>query len=264
MPTNINQLKKTLKSFKIEWHPLFNEIEKVEPFYFGVYKLVLKPGFETAQNLYISRLNCLMKYLNHLELKDQKAEPYIQRIKAYHNSFNHGIDFGSADFQRISLDLIIPLRRLARKRIYRLNGANSSPKCFVNDEEKKILDRFCYQLNPYNYSYHYLTHFFYVANENVTTLLVDDFRRKTIRRLPNIHELTKYISVLEIPRRNFRNSLSFRYLIYENKPGQYNNESSIYSGINYDVQSGFGCIQFWKKNTENRWQINEQFTQWRR
>jgi hypothetical protein len=134
----------------------------------------------------------------------------------------------------------------------------------VCDGDINVLAKYCYQLNPYNYFYPYLTHFYYVTEEEITTLLINDNRRKQVRRLDAIGELMDYISGLEIPRRKHRTALSYRYLIYEHNPGEICNESLIYSAINFAVMAGFGTKDAWWKNPKGIWKLSHNFDHWRR
>lgn len=264
MPTNLNQLKRTLKSFKIEWHPLFDEIEKVDPFYFGIYKIVRKPGFQTAEKLYLERLHGLIEFLEMIVPLYKKAEVYIEQIKSFHAQFNSDVDFHSMEFHKTALTLIKPLSRLTRQTRIKVGNRYIDREAMVNSDDSKVLKKYGYQLNPYNYSYHYLTHFFYVTNNNVKTILVDDTRRKPIRRLMHIFELNSYIMELEIPRRTYRHALAFRYMIYENMPGLNHHQSTVFSGGNYDLRAGAGSIQIWELENNNQWNQVASYPHWRR
>lgn len=264
MTTNLNQLKRTLKSFKIEWHPLFNECEKVEPFYFGIYKLVYKPGFHNAEKLYLERLQSLIEFVENLVPLDTKAEAYVEQIKSFHAQFNYDVDFHSMEFHNTALTLIKPLSRLTRQTRIKVGNRYIDREAMVNSDDSKVLKKYGYQLNPYNYSYHYLTHFFYVTNDNVKTILVDDTRRKPLRRLMHIFELNSYISELEIPRRTYRHALAFRYMIHENMPGLNHHQSIVFSGVNYDLRAGEGSIQTWGIANNNKWSQVARYPHWRR
>jgi hypothetical protein len=134
----------------------------------------------------------------------------------------------------------------------------------VGPEAKKIIDRFSHQLNPNNYSYRYLTHFFYVTDEGVKTILVDNSRRKSVRRLDDIFELTGYISDLEVPRRLHRTALSYRYAIFEENPCRNYKQTLIFKGVNYSTSAGHGYLETWQKDQDETWQCRETFDHWRR
>jgi hypothetical protein len=134
----------------------------------------------------------------------------------------------------------------------------------VSIDERKVLSKYCHQLNPYNYCYPHLTHFFYVTEEGVNTLLVNDSRRKLVRSLDAIGELLGYISRLELPRRKFRNALSFRYLLYEENPGMATNYTLIFTAVNYGTNAGAGSKQLWQKDTKQKWKHLENFVHWMR
>jgi len=259
----IEELKSVLHAGGVEWNSLYDHGVKTKPYYFGIYKTVYKPGFETAQKSYLKRLHELVNYLDKLNISNPKAQQFIDKIRSYYTSFNSIVDFNSAAFRNGCRDLIKPLRHLSKSRTNSLNRKVVSEP-LVSDGDKKVLAKFCYQLNPYNYFYSYLTHFYYVTEEGVTTLLINDNRRKQVRRLDAIGELMDYISGLEIPRRKHRTALSYRYLIYEHNPGKICSESLIYSAVNFAVMAGYGTQEAWQKNSKGKWKHSQTFDHWRR
>lgn len=263
MSDTVEELKSTLHACGVNWSPLYDNGQKTKPYYFGIYKTVYKPGFETAEKLYAKRLQYLVNYIDTIDLSNPKSRQCIDKIRSYHKAFTSPVDFNSEAFRNGCRDLMKPLRRLTR---YRIDKPNNKVlvEPLVSDEERKVLAKYCYQLNPYNYFYPYLTHFFYVTEEGINTLLVNDARRKEVRRLDAIGELMDYISRLEMPRRKHRTALSFRYLIYEDNPGNICSESLVYSAVNFAVMAGFGTQDAWQKNSKGNWKLLETFDHWRR
>lgn len=132
---------------------------KTKPYYFGIYKTVYKTGFETAEKRYAKRLQELVNYIETIDASNSSTRQCIDKIKTYHEAFNSTVDFNSEAFRIGCRDLMKPLRRLTR---YRIDKPNRKVlvEPLVSDEERKVLAKYCYQLNPYNYFYPYLTHFF--------------------------------------------------------------------------------------------------------
>lgn len=263
MSDTIEELKSVLHAGGVEWNTLYEKGVKTKPYYFGIYKTVYKPGYETAEKLYSKRLLDLVNYLDKLNISNPKAQQSIDKIKSFYSVFNSKVNYNSEAFRNGCRDLMKPLRRLTR---YRIDKPNRKVlvEPLVSDEERKILAKYCYQLNPYNYFYPYLTHFYYVTEEKITTLLINDNRRKQVRRLDEIGELMDYISGLEIPRRKHRTALSYRYLIYEHNPGKIRNESLVYSAISFAVMAGFGTKDAWGENPKGTWELSQTFEHWRR
>jgi hypothetical protein len=263
MSDNTRELKRVLQASGIEWNSLYEQGVKTKPYYFGIYKTVYKPGFVAAEKLYSKRLQELLDYLDNVTFSNPKAHPYIEKIRGFHNAFNNTVDFNSEAFRNGCRDLMKPLRRLSRLRTYTVKNTVVR-ESLVSDGDRKVLAKFCYQLNPYNYSYPYLTHFYYVTDEGINTLLINDNQRKQVRRLDAIGELMDYISGLEMPRRKHRTALSFRYLIFENNPGKICNETLVYSAVNFAVMAGFGIQDAWQKNPKGTWKLSQTFDHWRR
>lgn len=263
MSDPFEELKSVLHARGVEWSSLYEQGVKTKPYYFGIYKTVYKPGFETAEKLYAKRLQDLVNYIETIDVSNSSTRQCIDKIRTYHEAFNSTVDFNSEAFRNGCRDLMKPLRRLTR---YRIDKPNRKVlvEPLVSDEERKVFAKYCYQLNPYNYFYPYLTHFFYVTEEEVNTLLVNDSRRKLVRRLDAIGELRDYISGLEIPRRKNRTALSFHYVIYEKNPGKTNSESLVYNAVNFDIMAGFGTIEAWQKETKQQWKLIKTFDHWRR
>lgn len=263
MRNNIEEFKRTLHEDGVEWNSLYEQGVKIKPYYLGIYKTVYKPGFETAEKLYTKRLQDLVKYIDTIDVSNPRSRQCIDKIRTYHNAFNSTVDFNSEAFRNGCRDLMKPLRRLTRYRI-------DKPKRkilvepLVSDGDRKVLAKFCYQLDPYNYSYPYLTHFYYVTDDRVNTLLINDNSRKQVRRLDAIGELMAYISRLELPRRKHRTALSYRYLIYEHNPGKISYETLVYSAVNFDVMAGSGTQEAWQKNSKGTWKLSQTFDHWRR
>ncbi len=263
MSDNIEELKRTLHDGGVEWNSLYEHGVKTKPYYFGIYKTVYKPGFDAAEKLYTKRLHEMVNYLEKVKVSNTKAQQYIDKIRSYHKAFNSTVDFNSEAFRNGCSELIKPLRRLTKSTKY-VSNKKVTIDPMVSAEEKLILAKYCYQLNPYNYFYPYLTNFYYVTEEGITTLLINDSRRKIVRRLDAIGELMDYISRLEMPRRKHRTALSFRYLIYEDNPGNICSESLVYSAVNFAVMAGFGVKEAWQTNAKGNWKLLETFDHWRR
>jgi hypothetical protein len=263
MRNNIEEFKRTLHEDGVEWNSLYEQGVKIKPYYFGIYKTVYKPGFETAEQCYSKRLQELINYLDKLKISNPKTNQHIDKIRVFHNAFNNTVDFNSEAFRNGCRDLMKPLRRLSRLRTYTVKNTVVR-ESLVSDGDRKVLAKYCYQLNPYNYSYPYLTHFYYVTDEGINTLLINDNRRKQVRRLDAIGELMDYISELEMPRRKHRTALSFRYLLYEENPGLVSNYALIFSATNYGTNAGAGAKQLWQKDTKQKWKHLENFVHWMR
>ena len=70
MNNKLEDLKKLLKTLNIDWNSLFeakfNSETYTPPFYFGVYRVIYKPGYENAEANYKARLNGLITHLDTL------------------------------------------------------------------------------------------------------------------------------------------------------------------------------------------------------
>jgi len=128
----------------------------------------------------------------------------------------------------------------------------------------KVLNKYYFQLNPFNYSQSYLTHFFYLTERGTTKLLVDDTKRKAVRNLGGIFELTSFISRNETPRRKSKTALSFRYILLESNAGLDRNDSIVFCGGSFDTSAGGGVRERWIRNNFGNWEHNESFNHWRR
>ncbi len=263
MGKSVNDLKSILNAHQIEWNPLFDFGVKTKPFYFGLYKTVHKPGYHSAEKNFEKRLAALIAFLDTLTFSDSSALPQVEKIKSFQAQFNGVVDFHDQAFRNSCRTLLKPLRRLtmsSKNKLYR--SAPIEP--MVGPEAKKIIDRFSHQLNPNNYSYPYLTYFFYVTEEGVNTLLMDNSRRKSVRRLDDIFELTGYISGLEAPRRLHKTALSYRYALFEENPCYCYKQTLTFKGVNYSTNAGVGYQEEWQKDADETWQCRETFDHWRR
>ena len=263
MKTSSHELKPILETFQIYWDVLYAQEFLVKPYYFGIYKTVQKPGYLSAEKNFEKRLTALIAFLHTLTFNDKSALLQVEKIKSFQAQFDGVVDFHDQAFRNSCRALLTPLRRLTMSSKNKLRrSAPTEPT--VGLEAKKIIDRFSHQLNPNNYSYPYLTHFFYVTEEGVNTILVDNSRRKSVRRLDDIFELTGYISDLEVPRRLHRTALSFRYAIFEENPCRIYKQTLIFKGVNYSTSAGYGYLETWQKDKEETWQCHETFDHWRR
>lgn len=259
----MNDLKSILNAHQIEWNPLFDIGEKTKPFYFGLYKTVYKPGYHSAEKNFEKRLTALIAFLDTLTFSDHSALPQIEKIKSFQAQFNGVIDFHDQAFRNSCITVLKPLRRLTMSSKNKsLRSAPIEP--MVGPEAKKIIDRFSHQLNPNNYSYPYLRYFFYVTQEGVNTILMDNSRRKSVRRLDNIFELSSYISGLEAPRRLHKTALSYRYALFEENPCYSYKQTLTFKGVNYSTSAGHGYLETWQKDAYETWQRQETFDHWRR
>jgi hypothetical protein len=159
MSDNIEELKRTHHDGGVEWNSLYEHGVKTKPYYFGIYKAVYKPGFDAAEKLYAKRLQNLVKYIDTIDVSNPRTGQCINKIRSYYKAFNSTVDFNSEAFRNGCRDLMKPLRRLTR---YRIDKPNRKVliEPLVSDEERKVFAKYCYQLNPHNYFYPYLTHFF--------------------------------------------------------------------------------------------------------
>lgn len=258
----IENLKCELHDSGIEWNPLYEKGIKIKPFYFGIYKTVYKPGFKTAEKLYLNRLQKLINYLNTFEDGNAKARQTMIKISHYHNSFDSTVDFNSEAFRIKCRFIIKSLISLTSSKIKATkNKLVDNP--LINEQDKKFLLKLSYQLNPCNYIYPFLTHFYFVSDEGITTLLINDKRKNQVRRLDKIVSLKRFIADFEVPRGESINSLSYRYLIYEDNPGSNCNQSLVYIGIKYGNNMGLGVKHLHTKKNLNEWDKDVVFSHWR-
>lgn len=263
MSITVIDLKRILSAHQIDWNPLFDIGVKTEPFYFGIYKTVQKPGYHSAEKLFEKRLSDLIQYLDSLTFSDDKALTYLNKIKSFQAKFDRDVNFNSEAFRVACRDLIKPMKRFTMESKNTLK-LMPTVRPYVNAAEKRIIDTYLHQLNPHNYSYSYLTHFLYVSNEGVQTLLVDNNRKKSVRRLDQFSELTHYICTLEIPRRTNKTALAYRYFIFENNPCRDCEETLIFQGVNFSTNAGVGYKEEWQKDSTGKWFCHASFEQWRR
>ena len=87
MNNKLEDLKKLLKTLNIDWNSLFeakfNSKTYTSPFYFGVYRVIYKPGYENAEANYKARLNGLITHLDTLEITSPIAIKCLVKIKAF-------------------------------------------------------------------------------------------------------------------------------------------------------------------------------------
>jgi hypothetical protein len=79
MSDTVEELKSTLHACGVNWSPLYDKGLKNKPYYFGIYKTVYKPGFETAEKLYSKRLQCLVNYIDTIDISNPKTLQSIDR-----------------------------------------------------------------------------------------------------------------------------------------------------------------------------------------
>jgi hypothetical protein len=224
---------------------------------------VFKPGYLSAEKNFEQRLAALIVFLDTLTFSDSSALPQVEKIKSFQAQFDGLVDFNDHGFRNSCRALLKPLRRLTMSSKNKLH--RSAPiEPTVGPEAKKIIDRFSHQLNPNNYSYPFLTHFFYVTEDGVNTILMDNSRRKSVRRLDDIFELTGYISGLEAPRRLHKTALSYRYALFEENPCFIYKQTLTFKGVNYSTSAGYGYLETWQKDADESWQCHETFDHWRR
>jgi hypothetical protein len=268
MTYKLEDLKNLLKTLKIDWNDLFeakfNSKTYTPPLYFGVYRVIYKPGYENAEANYIGRLNGLITHLDSLHLNSPRAIKCLEKIKAFQENLLT-VDFRSEAFKAdCRSSLLKHIRPLTRTTLIGRRNEIQETETIVDPKEFKIINKFYHQLSPFNYSYSYLTHFFYISDTDIKTLLVDDTKRKTLRHLGGIFELTSYIAELERPRRKHKTALSYSYLLMEGNPGLQKNESIIYGGENFSTNAGFGVLESWALGNKGVWKYKETFNHWRR
>ena len=262
----MNNLNKEIKdlfvSNNIDWNSL-NEARLgykpvSGPIYFGVYSVIYKPGCINAEGNYLKKLKNLISFLEGLQLKSTKTLKYFDKIKAFLTSVIL-IDFNSVKFKEDCRNALLkPLLQLTK-----ILGSKKS-EILIDQNQIKAINKFFYQLNPFNYFFTYLSHLFYISDKEIKTILIDDSKRKSIREIDNIFQLTSYISRLEIPRRKNKTTLSFKYLILESNPGFNVNESIVYCGCSFDTNAGSGVREGWIIDDAGKWKHNETFNHWRR
>jgi hypothetical protein len=263
MNSKLEDLKYLLKKLNIDWNDLieekFNSKTLTPPLYFGVYRVIYNRGYENAEANYRARLNGLIIHLDNLKLTSPVALNCLEKIKAFQVNLLK-VDFRSEAFKTdCRTSLLKHIRRLTKTRFF-----GEKNETLVDPKEFKIINKYCHQLSPINYSYSYLTHFVYISETDIKTLLVDDAKRKAVRHLGGIFELTSYISRLEVPRRNHKTALAYRYLLFEGNLGLNNEESVIYVGGSSDTCSGEGVLERWALDNEVAWKHKESFKHWRR
>lgn len=268
MNNKLGDLKNLLKTLNLDWNDLFeakfNSKTFTPPFYFGVYRVIYNRGYENAEANYIARLHGLIAHLESLHLTSPIAIICIEKIKAFQEK-RVIVDFRSEVFKEdCRKSLLKHIRRLTRKRSVGKRNEIQEFETLVDPKEFKVINKFCHQLSPFNYSYSYLTHFFYISDTEINTLLVDDTKRKAVRHLGGILELTFYIGRLEWPRRKHKTALAYHYLMMEGNPGLKNKESIIYEGGSFDTSAGGGVMENWALDKKGAWKIKETFNHWRR
>lgn len=267
MKSKLEDLKNLLKTLKIDWNDLFeakfNSKTYASPLYFGVYRIIYKPGYENAEANYKARLNGLITHLDSLHLNSPRAIKCLEKIKVFQENLLT-VDFRSEAFKAdCRTTLLKHIRPLTRTRIVGNRNEIQKTETIVETKEFKLINKFYHQLSPFNYSYSYLTHFFYISDTDIKTLLVDDSKRKVVRHLGGIGELTSYISRLEVPRRKNKTALSYRYLLMEGNPGLKNKESIIFGGGRFDTSAGGGVLESWALENNGAWKYKETFNHWR-
>ena len=268
MSRKIEDLKNLLKTLNIDWNSLFeakfNSKTYTSPFYFGVYRVIYKPGYENAEANYKARLNGLITHLDTLEITSPIAIKCLVKIKAFQENLLT-VDFRSEAFKAdCRTSLLKNIRPLTRTRIVGNRNEIQKTETLVDPKEFKLINKLYHQLSPFNYSYSYLTHFSYISESDIKTLLVDDTKRKVVRHLGGIGELTTYIGRLEWPRRKHKTALAYHYLMMEGNPGLKNKESIIYEGGSFDTSAGGGVMESWALDKKGAWKIKETFNHWRR
>jgi hypothetical protein len=267
MTAKLEELKHLLKTLNIDWNDLFeakfNSKTFTTPFYFGVYSVIYYRGFENAETKYITRLNGLIAHLESLHLTSPVAIKCLEKIKAFQEK-GVIVDFRSEAFKEdCRKSLLKHIRRLTKTRFVGKKEGIQEFETLVDTKEFKIINKYFHQLSPFNYSSSYLTHFFNISDTDIKTLLVDDTKRKAVRHLGGIFELTSYISRLEAPRRKHKTDLSYRYLLIEENPGIKNNESIIFGGGRFDTSAGGGVLESWALVNNGAWKLKETFNHWR-
>jgi hypothetical protein len=262
MISDLGKIKETFTNHHIKWSGLYdakiNEESLNLPLYLGVYQIKKRKGFENAQKQFKNRLNKLILIIDTITFKVPHVQKSITEIKAFNVRNNQIIDFNSIEFKNDCRNSLIKnLRSIIRK----LEAVEFETILELN--KIKIIKKFYYQLSPFNYSYPFLTHLFYANNEEVKILLVDDAKRKALRYINVIFELTTYIARAERPRRNNKRNLSYRYLLIEGNPGLDNNESIIFGGGRFDTTTGGGVLESWDLDNNGAWKHKDTFNHWR-
>jgi hypothetical protein len=267
MTDKLEDLKNLLKTLKIEWNDLFeakfNSKTLNPPLYFGIYRVIYKRGYENAETNYTGRLNGLIAHLEGLHLTSPLAIKCLEKIKVFQENLEI-VNFRSEVFKAdCRASLLKHIRPLIRTRSLGKKDGTEEFETLVDQKEFKIINKFYHQLNPFNYSHSFLTHFFYISDIDIKTLLVDDTKRKAVRHLDDIFELTSYIADLERPRRKHKTALAYRYLLMEGNPGLKNNESIIFGGGRFDTSAGGGVLESWALDNNGTWKYKETFNHWR-
>ena len=178
MNSKIEDLKHLLKTLNIDWNSLFeakfNSKTYTSPFYFGVYRVMYYRGYENAEKNFKIRLNGLITHLDTLEITSPIAIKCLVKIKAFQENLLT-VYFRSEAFKAdCRTSLLKNIRPLTRTRIVGNRNEIQKTETLVDPKEFKLINKLYHQLSPFNYSYSYLTHFFYISDTDITTLLVDD------------------------------------------------------------------------------------------
>jgi hypothetical protein len=261
MKINLEGFKEYFNDENMNWSSLYDEVINEKsftlPFYIGVYRLISRRGFATAEKQFQLRLEELISKLKKIENGNSSRNNTIIQLEQFKARNNQTIDFKSTSFKEDCRSFLLkPLHKLIRS----LESKNE----LVTTKEIRSIKKSVYQLNPFNYSYSYLMHFCYISETGIKTLLKDDSKRKSIRSIDGIFELTTYIAGLEIPRRKQKTALSFRYLIIERNPCLDHAESVIFRGGSFDTSAGGGVKESWFLDNNGSWKHKNTANHWRR
>jgi hypothetical protein len=263
MKINPESFKEYFNDEHINWSSLYDEVINEKsftlPLYLGVYSLITRRGFSTAEKEFQLRLDALISKLKKTENGISSRNNAIIQLEQFKERNKQAIDFKSTFFKEDCRSFLLkPFHKLIRS----LESKNMDE--LITTKEIRSLKKSVYQLNPFNYSYAYLRHFCYVSEAGIKTLLKDDSKRKSIRNIDGIFELTTYISGLEIPRRKHKTALSYRYLIMEGDPCLDHTESVIFRGGSFDTSAGGGVKESWFLDNDDSWKHKKTANHWRR
>jgi hypothetical protein len=262
--TKINDL---LESNEINPIVLFLEkISKItdkNPLYIGFYIQIKRKGYLTAEKLFVSRLERLIKIFDkicHLELEIK----YLNVIKKFKMDLVTSPNFRDEKFiAKCNKKLLKKSNQILKSVIQRIkNDSNISNAEDFNLLQKEIFSNL-YTLNPYNYVTCYLTHLFCLNNNEFKQIIENNDKLKKVRNLKDISRLVKFISSIELRKIENNNLMNYRYLILESNTDSNTKETVCHEGVYYSSKAGFGVREYWVLKNGS-WIIEDTFEEWRK
>ena len=257
------KLHESLKSQNIKWNQLFEKQLKHEAFYFGIYETIYKKGFYTAEQNLKKRLDKFIHFLNSTKYAGPIGYHYLKKFQESYSDFDYPIDFKSYVFKTKCIELLKPIHRLSKTKVFVLNRKKILGS-LISIEDKKVIDLYLYQLNPYNYSYPELKSLYYVNEFDTLKLLQNDEKNRILRRLDNLRLLNRFIQN-HIKNQDAQvDEWQYRYALCESNPFFEHNESVIFKGVGLNQFSVSGFRQVWTRDTFGNLALKDTIYDWRR